>query len=184
MRSLPIGSHKRITIQTTGLYVVFAYATLAIIAIATHAIFMNAPAFRTWEIAEDVFLFGITALLLRTVMKGASISLRRYSLLAEHTGEIALFVGPDKRIIDVNEAATLAYGYTRAELIGLPLEAHVYMKRLNAGIWADEGEALGNELREYEAAGCERDLLRNEISDYHLRYKPHEVADLVVEVTH
>ena len=123
MRSLPIGSHKRITMQTTGLYVVFAYATLAIIAIATHAIFMNAPAFRTWEIAEDVFLFGLTALLLRTVMKGASTSLRRYSLLAEHTGEIALFVGPDKRIIDVNEAATLAYGYTRAELIGLPLEA-------------------------------------------------------------
>ncbi len=123
MRSLPIRSYKRIAMKTTARHLVIAYAALAIIAITTHALFMNAPSFRTWEIAEDVFLFGITALLLRAVMKGASNSLSRYSLLAQHTAEIALFVGPDNRIIDVNEAAKLAYGYTRAELIGLPLEA-------------------------------------------------------------
>lgn len=70
------------------------------------------------------------------------------------------------------------------ELIGLQLDSHVYVKRLNAGVWADEGEALGNDLQTYEAAGLERDLLRNEIRDYHLKFRPHEVADLVVELTH
>ena len=123
MKSLPIRSYKRIAMQTIRRHLILAYATLAIIVMATHALFVNAPVFRIWEVAEDVFLFGITALLLRTVMKGASISLRRYSLLVEHSEEIALFVGPDRRILDVNEAATRAYGYSRSELIGLPLES-------------------------------------------------------------
>ena len=69
-------------------------------------------------------------------------------------------------------------------LIGVRLDAHVYLKRLNAGYWADEGEALSNDLQTYEAAGLEPSLLRNKIRDYHLEYRPHEVADLVLEMTH
>ena len=68
------------------------------------------------------------------------------------------------------------------QLIGLQLDSHIYLKRLNAGVWADEGEALGNDLETHQAAGLKRDVLRNEIRDYHLNFRPHEVADLVVDL--
>jgi diguanylate cyclase (GGDEF)-like protein/PAS domain S-box-containing protein len=46
--------------------------------------------------------------------------LQRYRVMAQHIREIAVFVGPNGRIADANEAAVQAYGYTREELIGLP----------------------------------------------------------------
>ena len=48
--------------------------------------------------------------------------LERYRLLAEHGRDVLLFFGADSRILEVNQAAVAAYGYTRDELIGMPLE--------------------------------------------------------------
>jgi diguanylate cyclase (GGDEF)-like protein/PAS domain S-box-containing protein len=46
--------------------------------------------------------------------------LQRYRVMAQHIHDIAVFVGPNGRIADANEAAIQAYGWSRAELIGLP----------------------------------------------------------------
>lgn len=48
--------------------------------------------------------------------------LERYRLLAEDSLEIILFIHPDGRIIDANEAAVNRYGYTREELIHLHIQ--------------------------------------------------------------
>lgn len=47
--------------------------------------------------------------------------LGRYRLLFERTRDIVLIVGSDGRILEVNQAAADAYGYTRDELCGLPI---------------------------------------------------------------
>ncbi len=44
-------------------------------------------------------------------------SLQRYRLLVENILEIILFIHPDGRILDANEAAVNRYGYTREELL-------------------------------------------------------------------
>ena len=47
-------------------------------------------------------------------------AVRRYDLLAEHTRDIILFIRrADGRILDANEAAAAAYGWSRAELRGM-----------------------------------------------------------------
>ncbi|HXG57534.1 MAG TPA: EAL domain-containing protein [Thermoanaerobaculia bacterium] len=48
--------------------------------------------------------------------------LHRYKLLADSARDIVLFVGSDKRILEANEAAVRTYGYTRSELVGLPID--------------------------------------------------------------
>lgn len=48
-------------------------------------------------------------------------ALHRYRVLAERTRDIVFFIGEDQRIIDANEAAAVAYGYAREELIGMPV---------------------------------------------------------------
>jgi diguanylate cyclase (GGDEF)-like protein/PAS domain S-box-containing protein len=45
--------------------------------------------------------------------------LQRYRLMTEHLRDIVLFVGEDGRIVDANEAAVHAYGWTRRQLIGM-----------------------------------------------------------------
>lgn len=46
--------------------------------------------------------------------------LQRYRTMTQQIRDIAVFVGPNGRIVDVNEAALAAYGWSRAELIGMP----------------------------------------------------------------
>ncbi len=53
--------------------------------------------------------------------------LERYRLLAEDSLEIILFVQPDGRILDANEAAVKRYGYTHEELTSI----HIQDLRLN-----------------------------------------------------
>lgn len=48
-------------------------------------------------------------------------ALRRYELLSEHTQDIVLFIRPDGRILEANQAATRAYGYTRRELLQMSI---------------------------------------------------------------
>ncbi|MGH7328715.1 MAG: PAS domain S-box protein, partial [Polyangiaceae bacterium] len=43
----------------------------------------------------------------------------RYELLARHTHDIVLFIDRDGRIVEANDAAVSAYGYTREELCAL-----------------------------------------------------------------
>jgi len=53
--------------------------------------------------------------------------LKRYQLLSQYARDIILFVRRDGRIIEANEAAVKAYGYTRAEL----LQKYIYDLRAN-----------------------------------------------------
>ena len=63
--------------------------------------------------------------------------LRRYKLLAEHSRDIIMCVRlDDKRILEANEAAVKAYGYTRQEL----LELSVYDLRTSEGHPLVEGQ--------------------------------------------
>ena len=55
-----------------------------------------------------------------TEHKRAVEALRRYELLSEYTQDIVLFVqAEDGRVVDANQAAAAAYGYTRDELRNL-----------------------------------------------------------------
>jgi PAS domain S-box-containing protein len=44
---------------------------------------------------------------------------QRYALLSRRARDIVLFIGRDGRILEANEAAVRAYGYSREELLGL-----------------------------------------------------------------
>jgi diguanylate cyclase (GGDEF)-like protein/PAS domain S-box-containing protein len=59
-------------------------------------------------------------------------ALRRYELLSENTRDVVLFLRPDGSIVEANRAAVAAYGYSRAELLGMNVAA------LRAGDPADE----------------------------------------------
>jgi diguanylate cyclase (GGDEF)-like protein/PAS domain S-box-containing protein len=48
-------------------------------------------------------------------------ALQRYKLLAAHTNDLVLFIGPDLRILDCNDAAVTAYGYARTDLLQLSI---------------------------------------------------------------
>src|SRR5437764_1446452 len=43
--------------------------------------------------------------------------LARFALLVRHTRDIVLFIRLDGRIVDANDAAVVAYGYDRADLL-------------------------------------------------------------------
>lgn len=47
--------------------------------------------------------------------------LRRYELLAQHSRDIILFMHRDGKILEVNQAACAAYGYSREELLSLTI---------------------------------------------------------------
>lgn len=53
--------------------------------------------------------------------KRAERLLDRYRLLSERTRDIVIFLRPDGSIVDANEAAVAAYGYSREELLTLSL---------------------------------------------------------------
>src|SRR5664279_917323 len=70
--------------------------------------------------------------------------LRRYKLLAEHSRDIIMCVRlDDKRILEANEAAVKAYGYTRQEL----LELSVYDLRTSEGHPLVEGQVTEADTR-------------------------------------
>ena len=69
-----------------------------------------------------------------------------------------------------------------AKAIGLRLDSHIYIKRMNAGIWADEGDAIGSDLETFKAAGFAPSDLSFEVHDYHAKFRPHEFANTVVEI--
>ena len=65
-----------------------------------------------------------TALRDITERKRAQEVLQRFELLARNTRDIILFVRrSDGRVLDANDAAVQAYGYSRAELRSLPVQA-------------------------------------------------------------
>src|ERR1700761_6312045 len=47
--------------------------------------------------------------------------LDRYRLLSQHARDIVLFIRPDGRILEANDAAVSAYGYSHAELLALTI---------------------------------------------------------------
>ncbi len=49
--------------------------------------------------------------------------LKRYQVLSQHSRDIVLFVRIDGQIIEANNAAITAYGYDRAELLSLKIDA-------------------------------------------------------------
>ncbi len=56
-----------------------------------------------------------------TNRKAAEEALKKYQLLSEKARDIILFVSFDGRIVEANEAAVKAYGYTRQELLDLSI---------------------------------------------------------------
>jgi PAS domain S-box-containing protein len=50
-------------------------------------------------------------------LKKAEQALERYRLLAQNARDIVLFIGQDGRIVEANDAALSAYGYSRGELL-------------------------------------------------------------------
>ncbi|HYH03133.1 MAG TPA: PAS domain S-box protein [Bacillota bacterium] len=56
-----------------------------------------------------------------TEQKEAEVGLQRYRMLSEQARDIMLFVDMEGRIIEANNAAILAYGYSKAELLQLTL---------------------------------------------------------------
>lgn len=55
----------------------------------------------------------------------------------------------------------------------------VYLKRVDAGKWADEEELYGNFLEEAESLGAASGALRYEVRGYHRHVRPDENADVI-----
>lgn len=55
--------------------------------------------------------------MLRKKFRTASERLEKYSLFSEHSRDIILFVRPDGRIVECNQAAVKIYGYSKEELL-------------------------------------------------------------------
>jgi PAS domain S-box-containing protein len=54
-----------------------------------------------------------------TLRKDAETLLKRYQLLSQYANDIIIFIGPDGRVIEANDAALLTYGYRRDELLNM-----------------------------------------------------------------
>lgn len=90
--------------------------------------------FRTKDGRERVGLFAFEtitsdgeALLLATMedvtdRRQAEEALRRYQVLSEQTRDLIVFVALDGRILEANEAAGNAFGYSREELLSLKIQ--------------------------------------------------------------
>jgi PAS domain S-box-containing protein len=72
-----------------------------------------------------------------TARKRDEAALERFQLLSEKARDIMLFVRPDGRIVEANDAAVRAYGYSREELLSMsvsglraPEEAHHLAEQL------------------------------------------------------
>lgn len=58
-----------------------------------------------------------------TERKHTEATLKRYQLLSQHTRDIVLFIRPTGQIIEANQAAIAAYGYSYEELLSLTFHA-------------------------------------------------------------
>jgi diguanylate cyclase (GGDEF)-like protein/PAS domain S-box-containing protein len=56
-----------------------------------------------------------------TERKRANAALKRYQLLSQHARDIVLFIQPNGRIVEANDAAMESYGYSREELLSLTI---------------------------------------------------------------
>ncbi|MGE0117816.1 MAG: PAS domain S-box protein [Dongiaceae bacterium] len=72
------------------------------------------------EAGRPVRLCGVTVDI--TARKQTEQELTRYRMLSAHGRDILLFFRTDGTIVDVNEAAVAAYGYSREELLGRPFQ--------------------------------------------------------------
>jgi PAS domain S-box-containing protein len=79
-----------------------------------------------------------------THIKNTEASLSRYRLLSQYASDIILFIRMDGQIIEANEAAINAYGYTRDELLNMK----VYQLR-----GYDHYSAIKNQMNEAEENG-------------------------------
>jgi len=70
--------------------------------------------------------------------------LKRYQLLSKHARDIILFIRPDGRIIEANEAAVRAYGYTQKEL----LQKSIYDLHAN-----HTKSLINNQMRQADVSG-------------------------------
>lgn len=58
-----------------------------------------------------------------TECKQTEATLKRYQLLSQHTRDIVLFIRPTGQIVEANQAAVEAYGYSYQELVSLKFHA-------------------------------------------------------------
>ncbi|OPY25578.1 MAG: putative diguanylate cyclase [Methanocella sp. PtaU1.Bin125] len=79
-----------------------------------------------------------------TLRKEADTLLKRYQILSQYANDIILFVGPEGRIIEANDAAVLAYGYRRDELLEMSI------RDLRAG---DSPEQVRRQMEQADKGG-------------------------------
>lgn len=72
------------------------------------------------EAGQPMRLCGVTVDI--SARKQQEQELARYRMLSEHGRDVLLFFRTDGTIVDVNQAAVAAYGYTREELLGRPFQ--------------------------------------------------------------
>jgi hypothetical protein len=58
---------------------------------------------------------------------------------------------------------------------GCSAGAHIYVKRMATGVWADEDELTPDKIPEVSGASGEQ--VRKELRPYHQRWRPHLIAD-------
>ena len=67
------------------------------------------------------------------------------------------------------------------KLIGEPPSLHIYVKRMASWGWADEDEVTDELFGWSDDLQSFRPPLVSEVREYHLRWKPHEMADFIFE---
>lgn len=98
-----------------GVWILFSDRFLGTI-VTDHELFLQIST------ARGLLYVAVTAVFFYLLFNWGLNSLQRYRLLVENSLEIILFIRPDGQILDANEAAVKRYGYTRAELIHMPVQ--------------------------------------------------------------
>lgn len=68
---------------------------------------------------DDIAQLGRSLHTIIALARSREEELRKYKLLADQAQHIIFWVGPDDRLVEVNQAASNAYGYDRAELLAM-----------------------------------------------------------------
>ncbi|MBD2021977.1 EAL domain-containing protein, partial [Leptolyngbya sp. FACHB-36] len=93
-----------------------------------------------------------------TERKQTEAALKRYQLLSQHARDIVLFMRPDGQIVEANNAAVEAYGYSHAEL--LTLSVHRLHDGSSATSIEEQLRLPNGQGALFEAVHCRKDSSR------------------------
>lgn len=104
------------------------YATSVAVAILAsdrliHSLTEEADATRSLRLVEHLGFAAVTGVVVFALFWSLIRTTERYKVLASGTRDLIFFVGSNRAILDANEAAIRAYGWSRAEIVGMPFKA-------------------------------------------------------------